>query len=514
MAGTRPFVMLTVLLATVGMPEAIPINPRMFGFSSYIGAVVNLTFEDPAVLRVMDTLHVGSLRYPGGSIANVWNLSTGRWVPSVQDEYADRTAAFPAGTFGPARYWAAFGSRIATPNIWNLNLITDPDPPAQLDLLKSIGVPVEYVELGNEKADENLEAYLAAARPVVKRTRELFPKAKVSAVGCFGLNWGSCSAKLKPEAEAGLFDAVSIHKYAPTNATIMRQKTDADRRAATVGAPYGLVAGIEAQVASDISPRTAVWLDEFNWGGSWSGAVTWPTETHGALRGLTWAAYVLAAMDVTAAARAANRTGFDAAMSYSLFYQESSPWSHWAACARVPDQLGQADRVAFGGVAQIIAHVNHVALKSGYTEYAGWQHDLVIDGNDGTVRGVAEAATGASRPSRSSPPPPHRLGLGSGTQCVQGVTFYHPGTIGTASVVLNVCPEAVHIANASHWWPGYGQTADVSQYSGFDIGGWVTADTIGSLASPPWINGPLLVVRTTAFPTSLPPISLTILKRT
>lgn len=41
---------------------AVPINPRLLAFSSYIGPVVNLTFDDPAVLRVMQVMHPGSLR--------------------------------------------------------------------------------------------------------------------------------------------------------------------------------------------------------------------------------------------------------------------------------------------------------------------------------------------------------------------------------------------------------------------------------------------------------------------
>lgn len=72
--------------------------------------------------------------------------------------------------------------------------------------------------------------------------------------------------------------------------------------------------------------------------GPWAG-VLWPEENHGGLRGLFWAAYILAAIDVTASAQAAGRTGYDAMMSYSLFLQHSSPWSQWAACATVPDQV-------------------------------------------------------------------------------------------------------------------------------------------------------------------------------
>ena len=67
-------------------------------------------------------------------------------------------------------------------------------------------------------------------------------------------------------------------------------------------------------------------------------------------------------------AQAEGRSGYDAVMSYSLFYQASSGWSKWASCANVSNDLNRPDLVAFDGVAQIFAHFSHVALQSGYTD--------------------------------------------------------------------------------------------------------------------------------------------------
>ena len=50
-------------LGLVTTTTPTPINPRMFGFSSYLGPVVNLSYSDPAVLRVMRVMRIGSLRY-------------------------------------------------------------------------------------------------------------------------------------------------------------------------------------------------------------------------------------------------------------------------------------------------------------------------------------------------------------------------------------------------------------------------------------------------------------------
>ena len=42
-----------VLATLLAQSQSAPINPRFYAFSSYIGPVVNLTFDDPAVLRVV-----------------------------------------------------------------------------------------------------------------------------------------------------------------------------------------------------------------------------------------------------------------------------------------------------------------------------------------------------------------------------------------------------------------------------------------------------------------------------
>ena len=223
------------LLALMTLPAAatgMEINPRFFGFSTYLGPIVNLSYSDPSVLRVAKALRMGSLRYPGGSTANSWNLSSGRWVPGHGDwaagpspsagSYANNTALLPEGTFTPKAFMEGIGGTLQAAPIWNLNLVSLPDAPSQLDTLKEMGVPVEMVELGNEDADQGGKprgqgdpaAYLKSAAPVVARTRALFPRAAISVIGCFGDPWGPCSAQLKAAYERSprLFDAVTIHR--------------------------------------------------------------------------------------------------------------------------------------------------------------------------------------------------------------------------------------------------------------------------------------------------------------
>jgi len=93
----------TVTSSATTDPPWQPINPYLFGFSSYIGPVVNLSFSDSAVLEVARVLRIGSLRYPGGSPSNTWNITSGRWVKGSNGEYEERCDSQPEGTFTPER---------------------------------------------------------------------------------------------------------------------------------------------------------------------------------------------------------------------------------------------------------------------------------------------------------------------------------------------------------------------------------------------------------------------------
>ena len=123
-------------------------------------------------------------------------------------------------------------------------------------------------------------------------------------------------------------------------------------------------------------------------------------------------------------AQAEGRSGYDAVMSYSLFYQASSGWSKWASCANVSNDLNRPDLVAFDGVAQIFAHFSHVALQSGYTDVVSLP-----------LLSIATVPSGV----------PGALGA----PCIIGAKFYTSNGYGGDSgsnngatiVVLNVCPS-------------------------------------------------------------------------
>ena len=278
---------------------------------------MNLSFSDTAVLATARALRIGSLRYPGGSPSNNWNLSAGRWIDEQGDPNT-RCNSQPLGTFTPAKYMAGLGAELRAPPIWNINP-TESMPPAervqQIDALHAMGVPVTHLELGNEKANPcgatASSSYLANVAPVVERTRKLFPTAKIGIIGSWAnpayvsplVNWTGC-AKMLAEHRA-LFDAVTVHQYMPGNNTLMSYPAE-QRRSVTLATSEPLLKYHVATVAHNIGADVPIWLDEYNWGGSWEGATTWSDHSETGLRGALMSSYILSAIGTRGSIAALN----------------------------------------------------------------------------------------------------------------------------------------------------------------------------------------------------------------
>lgn len=144
---------------------------------------------------------------------------------------------------------------LRTSPIWTVNMMSVLDAPGQIDALKEMGVPVDWIELGNEEAirfrgvhfceaiwkdhvctgpgcnpesechvHKLAEAYLKRAVQVSRRARWKFPDAKIAIIGCHALNWDDCAPKLREAKhslskefgmDVPLYDAVAIHLYGP-----------------------------------------------------------------------------------------------------------------------------------------------------------------------------------------------------------------------------------------------------------------------------------------------------------
>lgn len=459
------------------------INPYLFGFSSYIGPVVNLSYSDSAVLTTARALRIGSLRYPGGSPSNHWNLSAGRWIDGHGDPNA-RCNSQPLGTFTPEEYMRGLGQELLSPPIWNVNVVSLPavEQVGQIDALKQMGVPVAYLELGNEQANPcgatASSDYLAAVAPVVARTRKLFPDAKIAIIGSWAnpatvsplVNWTGCARMLAEHKQ--LFDAVTVHQYMPGNNTLMSYPAE-QRRTVTLATAEPLLRFHVATVAENIGVGVPILVDEYNWGGHWEGATTWSDRSETALRGALMSSYILSAIGTNGGVAALNW--------YSLFQQEGNSWSEWASCVKVSNQADRADAIEVDGVAQIYAHWTYVAFASNYSSMRA-------------VTGVSSQVLQVEVLRAKALP------------CIQAAAFSGAADGSTTYVSLNRCNHAVtttwpiFVNDAGlAWTKGHRATVARTTYSALsgNPGDYVLLSSVESVDTPPWRNGPLQP--TTAF---------------
>jgi hypothetical protein len=136
-----------LLHAVLGRPRTLP--PALLGINgeAIIGPGL---WSDPRFLHALAALHPQAIRVFGGTPANFWNWRTGTYV---------RSARIPS-TLGALREhihvtladWARVVRAAGATPVFDLNMFTS-DLRSQLAMLRAarrLGMPVSYVELGNE----------------------------------------------------------------------------------------------------------------------------------------------------------------------------------------------------------------------------------------------------------------------------------------------------------------------------------------------------------------------------
>jgi len=171
----------------VGSPRELP--PAFYGFNVNL-ANARASWRDPRFVRAVQDLRPGNLRYPGGTLANYWNWRTGELL---QHPGAPR---WPQGSPAPYRLEdlkLAVDATGASP-VLVLNMLTSTleEQLAMLRHARHLGVPVRFVELGNEfylsdktyiERFPTAEDYGTEATQWIDRIKKEFPEARIAAVG-------------------------------------------------------------------------------------------------------------------------------------------------------------------------------------------------------------------------------------------------------------------------------------------------------------------------------------------
>ena len=194
-------------------------------------------WNDPRTISALRALRLESLRYPGGTDANYWNWHPG-WVysnfPTGAGPFNETLANFAplAKLTGPPIFdlnVMTYNNAIATPA---QNGVMVQDQIAMLKAAQQLGMPVEYIELGNElyfalrpqdgKDPTYYSQRFASGVPYtnemnywIKELKSAFPQARIAVAGqpFLGGTWNADVLSYLKGA-----DAVTFHYYQIENA--------------------------------------------------------------------------------------------------------------------------------------------------------------------------------------------------------------------------------------------------------------------------------------------------------
>jgi len=263
--------------ATLTVSNGVPVNPMLFaGNDVWISA--QLTYDSPALKTGLGGTFMGGVRFPGGAVANYWNLTSSQYVKGCNDsackQWAVPTAKFPANTFSAKNFFNGVVSHVKSQSaVIDLNLLTMTveEIKASLDTIKASNIDVMYLELGNEyylkrynPVFPNSTVYMEKCKPVIAYARKLFPNAKIAAVASFGeilTRPGPWNNELSKYVD--ILDALTIHSYKLNDGLAKKYGVD---KAPSVLASFG-----EAELRTAIDKSQSIfgrkmkfWMTEYN----------------------------------------------------------------------------------------------------------------------------------------------------------------------------------------------------------------------------------------------------------
>ena len=274
-----------IQVAPVGLPKVL--SPGLYGFNlDFWFATHAARLDNPTLLRAAAALHPMVLRYPGGTLANYWDWRTGWFVGHDLPNHLRWTKHRTHVPYTLSRFKAIVDATGAFP-VFDLNLLTSKlsDQLSMLYQAQNLGLPVRYVELGNEfylsktgyKARfPTPQSYALRARRWATAIHHLFPKAHVAAVGFWHVpgqrpapRAAQWNANIGPLAEV---QAVTMHDYAPPARFIPRAMLqghlDASAIPLLLGLPFQAVRGLdESRDGLPVSlAHLPIWVTEYNLG--------------------------------------------------------------------------------------------------------------------------------------------------------------------------------------------------------------------------------------------------------
>jgi hypothetical protein len=254
-------------------PGARTLSGQFFGYNLDYGTLKAWKTDQHLVSQTA-SMAAGTLRYPGGTVANYWNWAIG-WYGTRP--YGQTGSYFDPGVYSFSlqdlkQLTTASG---ATP-IFDVNMMTATlqSQVAMLQAAQSLGMPVRFIELGNEFYLSNpdyLHAFptaLSYGQKVstwMSTLRKDFPSAKIAAVGYApGLEptpresaWNATVLKSAPGLQY-----LTMHIYLHPHAALGvagSQRTDK-----VLALPFSQWDQLGQHSLKTLPSNTNIWITEFN----------------------------------------------------------------------------------------------------------------------------------------------------------------------------------------------------------------------------------------------------------
>lgn len=259
-----------------------PVTARLGAARSLAGDYLGTNFDyggasqygapDPKFYGQLAALQPGTLRYPGGTNANFFQWQAGLPV-DPPDGSCVSSSTSSAFRFTLSDLLTAYDATKAPP-IFDLNVMTS-TLSCQIKMLRKaqqLGLPIRYVELGNEfyLDFDNYPAYFPTAadygRTVasyVKAVHKDFRGAQVAAVGSLGTStareqtWNKDVLNTARQ-DGGLPDALTLHVYPFDNTALTTSALPS-----LFSEPYTSLTSISSAVGK-LPVARPTWLTEYN----------------------------------------------------------------------------------------------------------------------------------------------------------------------------------------------------------------------------------------------------------
>lgn len=243
------------------------------------------TWSNESFMDSVRSLNLEIIRYPGGTESQYFDWLTGRSVPSSL--WSNGTlfshsyiANVPHNSY-PLSELQYFYEQTNIKPIFCLNLLTKTlaDQIEMLQTADMLGIPVEYIELGNELYFEDQDFVNKYPNPIdyvldiknnwIPQISALFPNAKIAVIGSFDgltdLNGNPVPERITNWNNA-LFDenvstnAITFHYYIPPNTTTLSNPNVVQ----ALAAPFRHWPTLKSNTIDNVTNGMECWITEYN----------------------------------------------------------------------------------------------------------------------------------------------------------------------------------------------------------------------------------------------------------